>query len=277
MQLKIVLKVIKMKINNNDVIEIKEGFNEYIIDTNENISININAYNSSNSFIRIINAKNIKIESSIKANNVTIVFWNDSDNDINSIENYDVLENTNFTLAYGECNNGAANRNIDLNIIGSNSEILLSSASLVSNKKNYRMNVVNKVGNTIANIKNFAVVLNGGNLMIDAIGKIEKNAKRSASHQTSRALSFEEGQNTTILPELLIDENDVQASHAMTIGRVDENQLYYLMSRGLNVKECTSLISKGYLLPITDLIENEEIKNKLIDELERKINQICSM
>ena len=43
-----------MKINNNDVIEIKEGFNEYIIDTNENISININAYNSSLDFINPI-------------------------------------------------------------------------------------------------------------------------------------------------------------------------------------------------------------------------------
>ena len=77
--------------------------------------------------------------------------------------------------------------------------------------------------------------------------------------------------------ELMIDENDVQASHAMSIGRVDEDQLYYMMSRGLSVQQCTSLISTGYLMPITKVIENEELRNMLAEEMERKIAELCSM
>ena len=111
--------------------------------------------------------------------------------------------------------------------------------------------------------------------MIDAIGKVVKGARRSQSHQTSRALSFEKGVQATILPELLIDENDVNASHAMSIGRVDDDQLYYLMSRGLSVKQCTSLISTGYLMPITDTLNNEVLKEKLKEEMERKLNELC--
>ena len=81
--------------------------------------------------------------------------------------------------------------------------------------------------------------------------------------------------NAVILPELLIDEDDVQASHAMSMGRVDEDALYYLMSRGLSVQQCTSLISQGYLLPITETLNNEELKNKLKEEMERKIGELC--
>ena len=88
-------------------------------------------------------------------------------------------------------------------------------------------------------------------------------------------MSFEKGVHATILPELLIDENDVNASHAMSIGRVDDDQLYYLMSRGLSVKQCTSLISTGYLMPITDTLNNEVLKEKLKEEMERKLNELC--
>jgi Fe-S cluster assembly protein SufD len=137
------------------------------------------------------------------------------------------------------------------------------------------MNVVNFAPHTHGEIRNYAVVLKTGVLMIDAIGKIVKGARKSESHQTSRALSFEDGQKSTILPELLIDENDVQASHAMSIGRMDEDQLYYMMSRGLSVEQCTSLVSAGYLMPITEVIDNEELRETLRSEMERKIGELC--
>ena len=111
-----------------------------------------------------------------------------------------------------------------------------------------------------------------GSLVIDAVGRIVKGAHRSESHQTSRALCFEDGQTSKILPELLIDEDDVQASHAMSIGRMDEDQLYYMMSRGLSVEECASLVSTGYLMPVCDVIDHEELRTALRQELERKLS-----
>ena len=63
----------------------------------------------------------------------------------------------------------------------------------------------------------------------------------------------------------------------MSIGRVDDDVLYYMMSRGLNLQQCTSLISTGYLMPITEVITNEELRTKLREELERKMSDLCSM
>ena len=83
--------------------------------------------------------------------------------------------------------------------------------------------------------------------------------------------------NAVILPKLLIDENDVQASHATSVGRIDENQLIYLQSRGLTEGQVLNLISTGYLMPIASFIENEQLQNQLKEEIESKVSASCSM
>lgn len=267
-----------MLINNLDTIKLENGFSQYEIDTDLSISFKIECNIDSNVYIRIVNAKDINIEGTfIDGCNCSILFWNDSNSDIQVLEKYVVNNNCDITLSYGECNGTRTKRDVELIMSGENSSSSINSASLVNTFKQYDIKVINDAINTRANIRNYAVVLEEGKLMIDAVGKINKGAKKSSSHQVSRALSFAKGQSTTILPELLIDENDVQASHAMSIGKVDERQLYYMMSRGLSMNECTTLISKGYLLPITDSIQDETLKNTLINELERKIDDICLM
>ena len=267
-----------MIINNLDLVKFNNGFSKYEIDTDQSISFKIDCSDECNVYIRIKRAKEISIEGLFHDGcKCSILFWNDSENDIDMIEKYNVNDNCDINLSYGECNSAKTKRNIDLIMSGKNSLSSINSASLVNNSKEYNIRLINDAINTKANIRNYAVVLNNGKLMIDAVGKINKGAKKSSSHQVSRALSFDEGQTTTILPELLIDENDVQASHAMSIGKVDERQLYYMMSRGLSMNECTTLISKGYLLPITESIDDETLRNTLVEELERKIEDICLM
>ncbi len=267
-----------MIIRQDSKIELKEGFQTVEIDTDQDLKLELNAMNSGNLFFRIRNAGKIEIHGTVpEEKDVSILFWNDTDKKIETDESYEVEKNGSLSLAYGECNEGDTLRSVQVDLKGRSAHVDLSSASLARSRKEYRMFAVNEAERTSAEIKNYAVVLKDGKLMIDAVGKIVNGAKRSKSHQVSRALSFEEGQNTTILPELLIDENDVEASHAMSIGRVDEDQLYYMMSRGLNLKECTMLISLGYLLPITDIIDNEEMRKTLREELERKIAELCLM
>lgn len=262
-----------MLINSNDVLNINEGFNLFEIDTDKDFNLDLNINKNCNIFIDIKDANNININGSINSD-ATIVFWNNSNNDIKTFENYNVLSNGNLNIAYGECNNNKTIRNVDVNLIEDNASALVSSASLVNCLKDYRIKVISKAKNTLGNMKNFAVVLKDGKLVIDAIGKIEKGAKRSKSHQVSRALCFNDKQSSTILPELLIDENDVEASHAMSIGRVDDKHLYYMMSRGLSLNECTSLLSLGYLLPIIDYIDDETLKNTLKKEIESKLENV---
>lgn len=260
---------------NTDIL-LEEGYNEFVISADRDIEISLRTSTASEAFVRIEKAKNIKIHSFTYENaKATYLFWNETSTKITFDENYTVLKDGDLTVAYGECNDASSDHNAYVSLIGKNAKALVTSALLVKDHKNLNLEVVNIGDHTSGKIENYAVVLKDGKLMIDAIGKIVKGAYKSESHQASRAMSFADGQSTTILPELLIDENDVQASHAMSIGRVDENQLYYMMSRGLSVDACTALISTGYLMPITRIIHDTKIKETLEKEMERKIAELC--
>ena len=76
--------------------------------------------------------------------------------------------------------------------------------------------------------------------------------------------------------ELLIDENDVNASHAMSIGRVDDDQLYYLDESWIICKAMYFIdFLQDILMPVTDTLNNDVLKEKLQEEMERKLNELC--
>lgn len=120
-------------------------------------------------------------------------------------------------------------------------------------------------------MENYAVVEDGAHYHMEATGKIIRGAYESNSHQKTRVLTMSEQHDSEVVPVLLIDENDVKASHATTLGQPDENQLYYLQTRGLSRKQALGLLTVGYIMPITELFEQEAIRNALKDEIEMKV------
>ncbi|MBR2677491.1 MAG: SufD family Fe-S cluster assembly protein [Solobacterium sp.] len=259
----------------NEDILLHEGFEEYVIDSIRDLDLSIRFTPNAQALFRIRNAKSLRIRGYAEDGcESTILFWNECQAPLKADETYEVNEGAHIVIAYGECAGTETERSTYVALRKPYAHAEVVSASLVSSPLNYRMNVVHFAPHTLGEIRNFAVVLRTGKLMIDAIGKIVKGAYASKSHQTSRALSFEEGQRSTILPELLIDENDVEASHAMSIGRVDDEQLYYMMSRGLTLQQCTALLSAGYLLPVADVIEDPQVQSLLRAELERKLSEL---
>ncbi len=265
-----------LSIHENIDILLPSGYSEYCIHADRDIEISFRGYTTSEVYIRIEKAKKVIIRSFAgKDSDIKFLVWNDTKALLEINETYDVMQNASVVVAYGECNEADTKRDTYMALRGVNASGKITSALLVKNKKELNMQLVNFAEHTSANIENYGVVLKEGKLVIDAIGKIVKGAAHSESHQSSRAMSFADGQSTTILPELLIDENDVQASHAMSIGRVDENQLYYLMSRGLSIEACTALISTGYLMPITRVLGDKALCDKLSEEMERKISELC--
>ena len=120
-------------------------------------------------------------------------------------------------------------------------------------------------------MENYAVVEEGGQYRMEAPGKIIKGARESNSHQKTRVLTMSERHSSEVVPVLLIDENDVKASHATTLGQPDENQLYYLQTRGLSRRQALGLLTVGYIMPITELFDQEEVRTALKDEIEMKV------
>lgn len=256
----------------NEDLVLTSGTYEYVIDADRPVSLSITARDNCEVFIRIVRADSLNVRTFTPGGtSMSVLFWNECETHLDVNESHEVLKDAHLSVSHGEINRASTTRRTYVALREEGADAVVSSASFVQETKDYVTEVVNFAPHTNGMMKNYAVVLKDGRLNIDAIGKIVKGAYRSESHQTSRALSFEPGQHTTIVPELLIDENDVQASHAMSMGSVDPEHLYYLQTRGLSVPQCVSLIATGYLMPIVETVSDENLRNTLKEELERKL------
>lgn len=153
---------------------------------------------------------------------------------------------------------------------GASIEVYTGQLADQEGKRTNDIHVRHKQPHTFGNIHNFAVVKDKADYEMAATGAIEKGCRDSESHQETRVLTLGTGHKTKVLPILLIDENDVKASHAMSVGQPDENQLYYLQSRGLSTEAAIGLLATGYFLPLLDLCGDEKRKEELRTQLEQK-------
>ncbi len=154
---------------------------------------------------------------------------------------------------------------------GASYEVLSAQLSKDGQKKLNDMEVVHHAPHTNGEMKNFAVLFDKGHYEMVANGNITKGCFDASSHQATRVLTLGKDHVAKCIPLLLIDENEVKASHALTVGQPDADQLYYLQSRGLTTQQAIGLLSIGYFLPILDFVEDEQQRNALREEMERKV------
>ncbi|MGM9966029.1 MULTISPECIES: Fe-S cluster assembly protein SufD [unclassified Rummeliibacillus] len=107
--------------------------------------------------------------------------------------------------------------------------------------------------------------------IFNGIGKIEHGATKADAEQESRVLMLNKDARGDANPILLIDEDDVTAGHAASVGRVDPVQLYYLMSRGISKAEAERLVIHGFLAPVVNKLPIDGVKKQLTEVIERKV------
>ncbi len=139
-------------------------------------------------------------------------------------------------------------------------------------KQNFTTKVIHFGKNSEGYILKHGVMKDEASSIFNGIGKIEHGASKSNAEQESRVLMLSEKARGDANPILLIDEDDVTAGHAASVGRVDPIQLYYLMSRGIPQKEAERLVIHGFLAPVVNQLPIEGVKKQLIEVIERKVN-----
>jgi len=110
-------------------------------------------------------------------------------------------------------------------------------------------NMIFKAPNTKGDILVKAVVMENAYLKLKGMIRIEKKAELVEAFLRQSVLLVGENSRAEAIPELEIESNEVKASHAATVGRIDEEQLFYLQSRGLTREEAQDLIIKVFLSP----------------------------
>jgi len=113
----------------------------------------------------------------------------------------------------------------------------------------YEINLLSRheVGKTKCRVEVKGVVSNGARVKVKGRVKIEKNAVGSDSFLAMKLLMLDNRSSAVAEPELEIENNEVKASHSASVGRIDEEQLFYLATRGVSKSEAEKLIIKGFL------------------------------
>ena len=136
---------------------------------------------------------------------------------------------------------------------------------IFSLKENQQHEIRTTINHLVENTKSYQLIKSVlGKLSKAAYqGKIFVNSKaqKTDGYQLSKAILLDETSEFNAKPELEIYADDVKCSHGSASGSLNENSIFYLMSRGLNYQQSKELLINGFLLDVVEKITDEEIKN----------------
>lgn len=101
--------------------------------------------------------------------------------------------------------------------------------------------------------------------------RVEKAAQRTDGYQRNDSLMLSSTARCDAIPGLEIEADDVRCTHGATAGRVDVEQVFYAMCRGLREREAMHMIVQGFLQIVTDRIPDELVREVLDKAIERKL------
>ena len=220
-----------------------------------------------NGIIRTIANENAKL-------NVTIVNLLNEESD-----NFEAIENKlekNSTVNYTIIDIGGKTSvsNYYSNIIGENADNDLKSIYLGIGEQRKDINYIAELRGTKTNIdidvqgalkdsakKNFKGTID-----------FKKGSKKAKGNENEYCMLLSDKAKSIALPMLLCTEEDVEGNHSTASGKVDEKQLFYIMTRGISYKEAVKLIVKSKFNKIIERILDEELKDEILGEIDKRLD-----
>ncbi len=162
---------------------------------------------------------------------------------------------------------------LEINLNGENIECNLQAASFLHEGDNQEIKT--RLNHFAPDCKSYQKVKNVLNTNSKGVyqGKIfvKDVAQKTDAYQLSKALLLDDNSEFSSKPELEIYADDVKCSHGSTSGNVEDDSIYYLMTRGLSKKESVKILVSGFLSEIIDSIQSNSLKNFIKTKLENQI------
>ena len=284
--------------NNNSLIDLNNAFinKSYKILIKESYSLNkpLIVYHTSNNKVESKNI-NLRLEFELEQNSSLrlIDLFNDNSkkNFINIFYNFDLkkdavlknykidkIQNKNIKYSFNNINQDENSisetfilsagsdfmkNEINCNLTGKYSSAFVNGIFSLTNNQQHEIRTT--INHLTENSKSYQLIKSVLGKESKAIyqGKILVNsiAQKTDGYQLSKAILLDETSEFNAKPELEIYADDVKCSHGSASGSLDENSIFYLMSRGLNYQQSKELLINGFVLDVIEKITDTEIKN----------------
>ncbi len=219
-------------------------------------SLNIHLENSEPVYLEVCHNTKINIVVLENVSGKVVIIGNN---------NYDVdiKLNANANLIVNSINkDNSVNVNISLL---EKASITYNHSVLANNNSENSFNISHLANDSVSNIYNNGINRDDNKLFFTIDGIIPKNMRNIVCNQTSKIINYSLG-NSKIIPNLIIDSNDIVANHSAYIGEIGEEEIFYMKSRGISDKDLKKLIYKAIMLGIMELSDEESEFNKIINE-----------
>ena len=117
--------------------------------------------------------------------------------------------------------------------------------------------------NTVCDMMTKGALNDRAKAVYTGLVKINANAANSNGYQKEDTLLLSPDAEADSIPQLEIDNNEVKCTHGATVGQVDKEKLFYLMSRGIPANESKKILVEGFFEPMIQKIAVENVQNKL--------------
>ena len=183
------------------------------------------------------------------------------DDNENKNYKYNIKEDT---IIYHFSINSSSDVIIDLEKEGVRLDYFYNNINYDDNKFNIKVNHLKE--NTHSELYNHGVNVFCNKLMYYVDGVVLKSSSKCICNQDNQIINMDNGKST-ICPNLLIDNYDVDSNHSAYIGKFKDEAMFYLMSRGISREVAYRLLLNGFLIN-SDSIEKDKIK-LFLDEIEK--------
>ncbi len=186
---------------------------------------------------------------------------------------FNLKSNAFLNVYFADFSFGKEKAKIEINLNEENASAYWHLASLTSKEddKEFEVSIYHNKCSTYAVSDNYGVCKDTARLIFSGVSYILNGCHKSKTRQNAKIMEFDPLSKAIAKPILRIDEHDIEASHGAVVGKINDDHLFYLTSRGLTESEAKKLITYGYLKPIMNGFSDEQIKEEISNLIEGRM------
>lgn len=173
------------------------------------------------------------------------------DNNEEKDYDYNISEDT---IIYHFAINSSSN--VKINIYGDDTTLYYYYNNINYDDNEFNISVIHNRENTHSELFNHGVNVGNARLSYNVEGIVPKKSSKCICNQENQIINMKDGKSS-ILPNLLIDNYDVDSNHSAYIGKFNREKIFYLMSRGLSFEEANRLLLNGFLINMDSIDLNK--------------------
>ena len=216
----------------------------------------------------------IKINA-LENSKIDVIVVNTMNKNSNNFEAYENIIGANASVNYTIIDIGGKNSitNYYSNILGEKAKNDLKTIYLGAENNIKDLNYIGELRGKQSFIDIDVQGALSGNAKKNFKGTIDfkKGCKKAKGNENEFCMLLSEKARSIALPMLLCTESDVEGNHSTASGKVDNQELFYIMSRGLSYNEAVKLIVKARFNKILSRIEDEDLRNEIIEKIEEQL------